>query len=86
MAEYTVTFATSARKEFEKLDAALIQRIWRKIERLTSNPRPKGCTKLTGTRGLWRVRVGEYRIVYAVDDMRHEVDVITIRHRRDVYR
>ena len=53
---------------------------------LSRQPRPVGVTKLRGPKNLWRLRVGDYRIVYAIDDATQVVDVSIIRHRREVYR
>jgi len=85
MTDYSITFARSARKELESLSASLVQRIFPKIEVLASEPRPKGCRKLRGEKNLWRIRVGDYRVIYAVYDDREVVDIIAIRHRRDAY-
>ena len=70
MAIYAITFARSARKELERL----------------GDPRPTGCRKLEGAEDLWRIRIGDYRIIYSVDDSRHVVDISAIRHRSDAYR
>ncbi len=86
MAEYAVTFARSARRELEALEPAVVNRIFPRIEALSHDPRPQQCLKLRGRRGLWRMRVGDYRIVYAVDDQGRTVDIIAVRHRRDAYR
>jgi mRNA interferase RelE/StbE len=86
MADYAVTFARSARKELESLEAKLVQRIWTKIEAFTTDSRPTGCKKLVGTNDLWRIRVGEYRVIYTIDDRSRVVDVVAVRHRRDAYR
>lgn len=86
MAEYRVTFARSARRELERLDAVIVARIWPKIEALAKYPRPMGCVKLVGSNNLRRIRVGDYRVVYAVDDVAHVVDIVAVRHRRDAYR
>ena len=86
MADYTITFARPARKELETLPAAVAERVLKKIEALSNNPRPGGSIKLHGSRNLWRVRVRDYRIVYSIDDSAKMVDVSVIRHRRDVYR
>jgi len=86
MDEYQVLFARSARKELEALPQRLGDRVLRRIEALADNPRPSGCRKLTGSDNLWRVRVGEQRVVYAIDDTKRLLDVIAIRHRRDAYR
>lgn len=86
MREYTVVFARSARKELQALDRTVAGRILKRIEALTHDPRPSGCRKLEGTDTLWRIRVGNWRVVYAVDDVRLQVEVSLIRHRREVYR
>lgn len=86
MADYRITFARSARKELQALDVANVGRIFGKIEALATQPRPGRCVKLRGKNNLWRIRVGVYRVVYAIDDRRKLVDVIAIRHRKDVYR
>jgi mRNA interferase RelE/StbE len=86
MGEYAVTFARSARKELEALESTQVARILARIEALAIEPRPGGSTKLQGAQRLWRVRVGDYRVVYNVDDRQRLVDVVRVRHRRDVYR
>ena len=68
------------------MDRVLAERILSRLESLAENPRPHGCVRLHGARHLWRVRVGDYRIVYEIDETLRTVDVSIIRHRRDVYR
>lgn len=82
---YHVTFAPSARRELEALDVRLIARILPRIEALAQVPRPPGVRKLQGHQSLWRIRVGDYRVVYNIDDTNRIVDMIRIRHRREVY-
>jgi mRNA interferase RelE/StbE len=84
--EYTVLFARSARKELQALDRSVAGRILKRIEALRREPRPAGCKKLEGTDNLWRIRVGDWRVVYSVDDVKSVVEVSVIRHRREVYR
>jgi len=85
LADYSITFARSARKELETLNAPLVQRIFPKIERLGKEPRPKGCRKLRGEKSLWRIRIGEYRVIYAINDEKQVVDIIAVRHRSAAY-
>jgi mRNA interferase RelE/StbE len=66
MAKYSITFARSARKELEALNAAIVNRVFPKIESLSGNPRPRNCVKLKGGRNLWRIRIGVYRIIYSI--------------------
>jgi mRNA interferase RelE/StbE len=85
MAEYAITFARSARRELEALEAKVVARIFQRIEALGEEPRPSGCRKLVGSKSLWRIRVGDYRVVYAVYDDKQSVDIVAVRHRKDVY-
>jgi mRNA interferase RelE/StbE len=55
------------------------------IDGLAANPRPPGVKKLRGTRDLWRIRVGDYRVIYRVDDAKRLVDISHVRHRREAY-
>ena len=86
MPEYAITFARSARKQLQVLDRALALRIVGRIESLAVTPRPVGCVKLEGGTGLWRIRVGDYRVIYEIDDDRCRIDVSAVRHRREAYR
>ena len=86
MADYKIVFARSARKELENLENRLAIRILNRIEKLGAEPRPGGVRKLRGSTNLWRLRVGDYRIVYSVDDDGRLVDVVAVRHRSDAYR
>jgi mRNA interferase RelE/StbE len=69
----------------ERLPPKLIERIFPKLEGLASDPRPVGCKKLKGGQRERRIRVGDYRVVYSVDDEKLLVSVTRIRHRSEVY-
>ena len=86
MPEYAIVFARSARKELQALDQTIAKRVLRRIEALGATPRPPGCIKLEGSENLWRIRIGDWRVIYGVDDRRRVVDISVIRHRRDAYR
>ena len=86
MAEYAVVFARSARKELQNLDPQVARRIIKQIEALVTDPRPSGVVKLEGATDLWRIRVGQWRVVYRLSDRDRLVDVIAVRHRNDAYR
>lgn len=86
MAVYKVLLTASAAKEFRSLSSGLQYRIARAIDGLSENPRPHGVRKLAGHERLYRIRVGEYRIVYEIDDRERIVLITRIRHRREVYR
>jgi mRNA interferase RelE/StbE len=84
--EYQVKFKSSAAKEFRKLPSGIKERIRQAVNQLTENPRPSGVVKLKGEDRLFRIRIGEYRIVYEIDDSAKLVRVTRVRHRQDVYR
>jgi mRNA interferase RelE/StbE len=86
VARLTVLFTRSSRKELEQLPPPLARRIVRRIEVLATNPRPPGCRVLTGADSLWRIRVGDYRVLYEIQDARATVDILAIRHRSEAYR
>jgi mRNA interferase RelE/StbE len=82
---YEIAFAASAEKELQRLPKNIIARILPKIERLASVPRPSGCKKLKGGDKQWRIRIGDYRVVYEIDDGARIIDITRIAHRREVY-
>lgn len=83
---YHIEVTTAALRDLRALTPAILRRVDTRILALAEQPRPPGAEKLTDAGELYRVRVGEYRIVYAVDDRRQVVTVARVRHRRDVYR
>jgi mRNA interferase RelE/StbE len=85
VASYRLLIKRSAVKELEALPAKDRRRMVPRIEGLASEPRPHGCEKLSGLE-QYRVRQGDYRVVYGVDDEARVVIVVKIGHRRDVYR
>lgn len=86
MSSYRVLLRPSALGEIESLPARVRQRIEEKVDALASNPRPPGSRKLEGGEGWFRVRVGDYRILYVVDDAAKVAIVVKVGHRGDVYR
>jgi mRNA interferase RelE/StbE len=82
---YSVEVKPAARKELEALPDKMLARVVRKLESLANNPRPAGCKKLKGYKDQWRVRVGDWRVVYIIDDVARLVSVTRIAHRREVY-
>ncbi len=83
MARYAVEFRRSADKDLRRLDPQ--GRVLRATENLAMNPRPSGCRKLQGSENAFRIRLGDYRIVYTVDDEVLIVAIERVRHRREVY-
>jgi len=86
MSKYNVEFSARASRQFLKLDAAAQKRLAPSIDALADDPRPTGVTTLKGSPGWYRLRVGVYRVVYAIEDDRLVVLVVKVGHRRDVYR
>jgi len=82
---YRVFLERAAEKDLKQLSARLHDRVIAAIQKLPRNPRPTGCRKLTGADDDWRIRVGEYRIVYEIDDKAQIILVNRVRHRREVY-
>lgn len=83
---YTVRITRPAKQALRKIDRKDQQRIAARINQLAADPRPEGTRKLSGEQDLYRVRVGDYRVIYQVEDQALVVLVIRIGHRRDVYR
>ena len=82
---YSVRIKPAAEKEFVRLPAAIRERAASVILAFETTPRPVGCQKLHDV-DAYRVRIGDYRIVYTIDDKQRTVEVIAVRHRKDVYR
>jgi mRNA interferase RelE/StbE len=82
---YSLEIKPAAARELDALDSAQFARIDRKILALAENPRPPGCKKLRGYKDHWRIRVGDWRVVYIVDDAAKRVTVTSVAHRREVY-
>jgi mRNA interferase RelE/StbE len=85
MAEYEILFKESVWKDLKKIPKRELKKIFSRVEKLCNDPRPMGCEKLTGEE-LYRIRQGNYRIVYSLQDNELTVWVIKVGHRKDVYR
>ena len=83
---YELLIERAAERDLKALATEIFQRIIPRIRALVENPRPAGCHKITGSKNDWRIRIGDYRVIYEVDDKRRLVKVMRIRHRREVYR
>ncbi|MBD2679604.1 MULTISPECIES: type II toxin-antitoxin system RelE/ParE family toxin [Nostoc] len=83
---YEVKFSNSAKKQFRKLPLDIQQRIQTKINDLAIEPRPNGVKKLQGDDNSYRIRVGDYRLVYEIDDNVLIITVIKVRHRSEIYK
>lgn len=85
MSNYSVELKPPARKELEALPDNVLARVVRKVESLGHAPRPAGCKKLRGYKDQWRIRVGDWRVVYIIDDAAKLVNITRIAHRREAY-
>jgi len=85
MSSYKIKFSKGAVKDIRKLPKTTVERILYKVFSLATNPTPPGCRKIAGMENLWRVRVGNYRILYTVEDDILLIEIIKIGHRKDVY-
>ncbi|HEY6988645.1 MAG TPA: type II toxin-antitoxin system RelE/ParE family toxin [Bryobacteraceae bacterium] len=85
MNSYAVEVKPSARKELEALPDSVLARVVRRLEALGNTPRPAGCKKLKGYKDYWRVRVGDWRVLYIIDDTAKVVSVTRIAHHHEVY-
>lgn len=83
--KYEVRVVPAAEREMDKLPTSVHTRISRRILSLEDNPRPRGAKKLSGSEE-YRLRVGDYRVLYTIDDERCIITVFVVGHRREVYR
>ena len=82
---YAVDIHAPAKKSLCRLPENIQTRIARAMLALEENPRPSGTVKLSGREG-WRIRIGDYRVIFTIDDAKKEIVIYTIGHRREVYR
>jgi mRNA interferase RelE/StbE len=82
---YSIRIRASAERDMKALPSEAFRRVSEAILTLEAAPRPRTCKRLRGREG-YRMRVGDYRILYVVDDASHAVDVVAVGHRKDVYR
>lgn len=86
MASYKVAWKQSARKELRKLEREAILRILKAVEALAADPYPPGARKLTGSEHTYRIRTGDYRIVYNVLSSTLVIEIIRVGHRKNIYK
>ena len=83
---YTIEIKPAAQRDLKRIkNRSDVRRIARAIDALANNPRPAGATVLQGEGSILRLRVGDYRILYEVDDVSRQVLILRIAHRRDIY-
>jgi mRNA interferase RelE/StbE len=81
---YDVFVLPAAQKDLDKLEASAFERILKKVRTLSRDPRPPGCLKLTGEEG-YRLRIGNHRVLYRIDDTSKRIYIYRIKHRKEVY-
>lgn len=86
MSTYSVEFTSAAAREIRKLPKTVRTRLLDDIEALADDPRPHGARKLSGTVRAWRIRAGDHRVIYEIEDDVLVVTVVRAAHRREVYR
>ena len=83
---YAVRLKPRAERDLDRLPIQVARRIWQRLLDLEANPRPHGCMKLTGEEDAYRIRIGDYRVVYLIDDQGQIAEIVRVAHRREVYR
>lgn len=86
MASYKINWKRSAKKELRKLNKSVILRILQSVESLAEDPLQTGSKKLVGSDSIYRIRVGDYRIIYSIEFSVLTIEIIKVGHRRQVYR
>ncbi len=86
MASYKVEWKNSAYKELQKLPRPMIAKIVAAVSDLSTDPYPHGVKRLVGSEYSYRIRIGDYRVVYEVFENRLVIEIVRVRHRKDVYR
>jgi mRNA interferase RelE/StbE len=84
-AAYTVSVNRSAQKEIRALDGNIQLRVLQSFRLLGAEPRPAGCRKLVGAINRWRIRVGDYRVIYSINDEKRRIEIVAARHRSKAY-
>ena len=86
MKKYNIIFSKRAEKDILKLPAVIVEKIIPVIILLEEEPRPIGCKKLKGYTNYWRVRIGDYRVIYTIEETILVIDVREVGHRKDIYK
>ncbi|MFH0797208.1 MAG: type II toxin-antitoxin system RelE/ParE family toxin [Candidatus Omnitrophota bacterium] len=83
---YNIYLERTAERDLKRLQSQDFWRIIEKIKVLSDNPRPANCRKISGSKNDWRIRIGDYRIIYEIDDSACAVKVYRVKHRKEAYR
>ena len=83
---FRIQLERNAEKDLDGIGTLMRRRIAERISTLSDNPRPRGCAKLQGASDLWRLRIGDYRVIYSIDEEFGLVRILYVRHRKVAYR
>jgi mRNA interferase RelE/StbE len=83
---YEVLLETRAERDLKKLSGEVFHRIIPPLKSLAEDPKPKGARKISGSKNDWRLRIGDYRVIYEIDERAKCIRIMRIRHRREAYR
>lgn len=83
---YKLLIERRAEKDIKRLEAPLFTKITTRIKELSNTPHPQGSRKITGSQNDWRIRIGDYRILYEIDNKTKTIKVMRVKHRREAYR
>ena len=86
MASFEIQWKSSAKKELRKIDNKEIVKILNEIEKLSLDPYPTNHKKLLGTEHIYRIKIGNYRVIYSIENDKLIIEIIRVRHRKDAYR
>jgi len=82
---YELYIESSAEKDLMRLPKAVFYRVAKKIQNLKENPRPQGCLKIVGSENDWRIRIGDYRVIYELNDIDKALIIMKVKHRKEAY-
>ena len=83
---FNIEWKASAKKELRKIDKTEITKILKAIELLENNPYPTNHKKILGTEHIYRIKIGNYRVIYSVENQKLIIEIIRVRHRKEAYR
>ena len=86
MEPFSIKWKSSAKKELRKIDRTEISKIINEIEKLSQEPYPSNHKKLLGTEHIYRIKIGNYRVIYSIENNELIIEIIRVRHRKEVYR
>ncbi|MDK9700602.1 MAG: type II toxin-antitoxin system RelE/ParE family toxin [bacterium] len=83
---YNLLLTKAAERDLNRLPAPIVRRLIPEIRSLTENPKPHGSRKIIGSKNSWRIRIGDYRVIYEIDEINQSILIQIVNHRKDAYR